>query len=247
MSLVDLKKVFAVAVVIAIACAGELAAQKVIPPGGFIERNAEPSIREKALEDIRIRIGRVKYGGGGDWYNGPSTLPNLLVEFQKRTGIPTTADEKVVELTDPDLSSYPFIFMTGHGNIKLTIAEEENLRRYLLNGGFLYADDDYGMDRSFRRMVSELFPERKLVLVPAGHPIYHSFYDLPGPPKIEEHDGLPPQGLGIFDGDRLMIYYTYQSDIGDGLEDQEVHGAPPAKREQAIKMAVNILYYALTK
>lgn len=247
MRLVSMQRLIFIVAAIVVLQDNGLLAQKVIPPGGFKERSSELSTREKSLEDIRIRIGRVRYGGGGDWYNGPSTLPNLLAEFQKRTGIPTTTTEKVVELTDPDISAYPFIFMTGHGNIKLTTAEQESLREYLLKGGFLFADDDYGMDKAFRRMVAELFPERRLVLVPADHPIYHSFYDLPGPPKIEYHDGLPPQGFGIFEGNRLMIYYTYQSDIGDGLEDPEVHHASPKKREQAMKMAINILYYALTK
>jgi hypothetical protein len=137
--------------------------------------------------------------------------------------------------------------MTGHGNVKLTNEELARLRRYLTNGGFLYADDNYGMDASFRRMVGELFPERRLAVLPLDHPIYRSFYDLDGPPKIHEHDGKRPQGLGIAEGDRLMIFYTYESDIGDGLEDSDVHGDPPRKREQAIRMAVNILYHALTR
>ncbi len=199
------------------------------------------------IDLARIGIGRVKYGGGGDWYADPSSLPNLLKEFRERTLIRSALSEKAVSLLDQSLFSCPFLYMTGHGKIRLSSRELSRLRSHLLNGGFLYADDNYGMDRSFRRMVVELFPERKLVTVSLEHPIYHCFYDLKGPPKIHEHDGKPPQGLGVFEGDRLMIFYTYESDIGDGLEDPEVHGDPPGKREMAIRMAVNVLYYALTR
>jgi hypothetical protein len=196
---------------------------------------------------MRIGIARIKYGGGGDWYSDPSSLPNLLREFERRTGIPTADVETVIELTDPNLFACPFLYLTGHGNVKLTNEELVALREHLLRGGFLYADDNYGLDRSFRRMVMELFPERRLVSVPLDHEIYHSYYDVKGPPKIHEHDGKPPQGLGVFHGDRLMLFYTYESDIGDGLEDPDVHGDPPEKREQAIRMGVNILYYAMTR
>ncbi|HUV35384.1 MAG TPA: DUF4159 domain-containing protein [Patescibacteria group bacterium] len=223
------------------------AAQHVqVPPGGGADTDVMRE-RRSALGDVRVRIARVKYGGGGDWYSDPSSLPNLLREFGTRTGIPTAETEKVLELGEQDLFAYPFLYMTGHGNIRFTGEELSLLRRHLLGGGFLYADDNYGMDRSFRAMVTELFPERRLVPVPFGHPIYHAVYDLDGPPKIHEHDGKPPQGLGVFDGDRLVIFYTYESDIGDGLEDPDVHGDPPEKREQAIRMAVNVLYYALTQ
>ncbi len=198
-------------------------------------------------DDWRVTVGRVKYGGGGDWYSDPSSLPNLLREFERRTGIPTASAEKVVEPGDPELPLYPFLYMTGHGKISLTDTELDRLRAHLLAGGFLYADDNYGMDGSFREMVSRLFPGRELVPVPLDHPIYHCFYDLDGPPKIHEHDGKPPEGLGVFDGDRLMLFYTYESDVGDGLEDPDVHGDPTGKREQAMKMAINVLYYAVTR
>jgi len=225
----------------------ELFSQKVLPEGRAPAAPPGRSALNEALEDIRVRIARVKYGGGGDWYSDPSSLPNLLRAFEKRTGIPTAREEKVIELTDPGLASYPFLYMTGHGNIKLTDIERDRLRNYLLSGGFLYADDNYGMDRAFRRMVREVFPDRELVLVPPDHSIYHCFYDLEGPPKIHVHDGKHPQGFGIFNGDRLILFYTYESDVGDGLEDPDVHGDPPEKREQAMKMAVNVLYYALTR
>lgn len=222
-------------------------AQQVIPPGGYRDEDGSAEGLERIKDDIRIRIARVRYGGGGDWYADPSSLPNLLREFGARTGIPTARDEMVVDLGDPELSSYPFLYMTGHGNVRCTGKELDTLRRYLLEGGFLYADDNYGMDASFRVMVRELFPERELVVLPLDHEIYRCFYELEGPPKIHEHDGKPPEGLGIFDGERLVLFYTHESDIGDGLEDPDVHGDPPAKREQALRMAVNVLFYALTR
>jgi hypothetical protein len=209
--------------------------------------NAAQEIRKNPAEEYWLRIGRLKYGGGGDWYAGPSTIPNWLKGFEKRTGIKTYTDEKVVSLTDENLRAYPFIFMTGHGTVRLSDEELSSLRGYLEAGGFLYADDDYGMDKSFRIMARKLFPEKELQELPNSHPIYHIFYDLPGLPKIHEHDGKRPQGFGITVNGRLALFYTYETDIGDGLEDPEVHGDPPEKREQAMEMAVNILMYALTQ
>jgi hypothetical protein len=198
-------------------------------------------------EEAGVRIARVKYGGGGDWYSDPSSIPNWLAEFERRTGIETQSEEKVVSLTDANLRAYPFLYMTGHGTVRLAPEELTALRRHLESGGFLYADDNYGMDKSFRAMVRELFPEERLEELPNSHPIYHSFYDLPGLPKIHEHDGKPPQGLGITIDGRLVLFYSYESDIGDGLEDPSVHGDPPEKRELAAKMAVNILVYAIVQ
>jgi hypothetical protein len=224
-----------------------VAAQQAAPPAGAA--GAETAVRERRRlhEDLRIRVARIKYGGGGDWYSDPSSLPNLLREFEKRTGIPTADAEKVIEAGDPSLFAYPFLYLTGHGNVSLSNEELSRLRAHLLAGGFLFADDNYGLDASFRRLMERLFPERDLVLLPLDHPIYRSFYDLDGPPKIHEHDGERPQGWGIFNGDRLMVFYTHESDIGDGLEDPDVHNDPPEKREQAIRMAVNVLYFALTQ
>lgn len=198
-------------------------------------------------EEYGVRAVRIKYGGGGDWYSDPSSLPNWLTEFELRTGIRTHKEEKVVSLTDENLRAYPFLYMTGHGTIKLSPAEIDALRAHLESGGFLYADDNYGMDTSFRTMVSELFPGEVLEELANNHPIYHSFYDLPGLPKIHEHDGKTPQGYGVTIDGRLVLFYSYESDIGDGLEDPGVHNDPPAKRELAIKMAVNILMYAITQ
>jgi len=198
-------------------------------------------------EEYGIRVARVKYGGGGDWYSDPSSLPNWLAEFEARTGIHTHDEEKVVSLTDENLRAYPFLYMTGHGTINLTPEELSALRAHLEAGGFLYADDNYGFDTSFREMVRELFPEERLTLVPSDHPIFKCFYDLPGLPKIHEHDGKPPQAFAVTIDGRMVLFYSYESDIGDGLEDPNVHNDPPEKRELAIRMAVNILMYAITQ
>ena len=235
----------AVVLFLTVACAAD--AQDVIPPGGYQPVDPAEREREKLVDASRAHIARIRYGGGGDWYSDPSSIPNLLREFTARTGIPTAKTEFVIELADPGLFAHPFLYMTGHGNIKLTREELERLRGHLLAGGFLWADDCYGMDPSFRGMVRELFPERELVLLPLEHELYHSFYDLDGPPKIHEHDRKPPQGYGVLDDGRVMIFYTYESDIGDGLEDADVHNDPSEKREQAVRMGVNVLYYALTR
>jgi len=198
-------------------------------------------------DEYGVRVARVKYGGGGDWYSDPSSIPNWLNEFERRTGIPAHGDEKIVSLTDENLRAYPFLYMTGHGTIRLTREEVGALRGHLESGGFLYADDNYGMDVSFRAMVKELFPEEQLTELPNAHPIYHVFYDLPGLPKIHEHDGKAPQGLGVTLKGRLVLFYSYESDIGDGLEDARVHDNPQEKRELAAKMAVNVLLYAITQ
>jgi hypothetical protein len=198
-------------------------------------------------EEFGVRIGRLKYGGGGDWYNNPSSIPNWLVEIERRTGIRTHKDEKVVSLTDENLRAFPFLYMTGHGSIKLTREERDALRAYLEDGGFLFVNDSYGMDPAVRAMVREVFPDHPLEELPNDHPIFHSYYDLPGLPKIHEHDKKPPQAFGVTIDGRLVLFYVYESDIGDGLADPQVHHDPPEKREQAMKMAVNVFVYALTR
>jgi hypothetical protein len=158
------------------------------------------------------------------------------------------ADRPVeVRLTDPDLPDYPYLYLTGHGNISLSDREVGALRRHLRGGGFLHADDNYGLDSSFRREIERVFPDEVLVDVPLDHPVYRIRYPFPdGLPKIHEHDGLPAQGLGIFLDGRLAVFYSYQSDLGDGWEDATVHGDPPDVREQAIRMGVNLFLYALS-
>lgn len=193
-----------------------------------------------------LTIGRLHYDGGGDWYANPSSLPNLLQAIGSRTGLEVTAREQVVTLQDAQLWNVPYIYMTGHGNVHFSDEDLEVLRRYLRQGGFLHADDNYGMDKSIRRELARLFPDHPLVEVPLDHPIYHLVYDFPkGIPKIHEHDGLPAQGFGIFLDGRLVVYYSYQSDLGDGWEDYEVHHDPPEKHEAALRMGVNLFSYAI--
>jgi hypothetical protein len=195
-----------------------------------------------------FRIARLKYGGGGDWYSNPSSLPNLMKALKNRTGIRAGETPEVrVEILDEGLFSQPMVYMNGHGEVRFTAAEVDRLRDYLQRGGFLWADDNYGMDRSFRREIAKVFPDARLVELPFGHDLFHCFYDLPkGLPKVHEHDGKPAQALAIFEKGRMVVLYTYQSDIGDGIEDADVHHDPEAIREEAMKFAVNAVVYAMT-
>jgi hypothetical protein len=204
-------------------------------------RATEDPAREAALH-----IARLHYDGGGDWYSNPSSLPNWMRGFQERTGIPTVREEVAVRPTDDALWQYPIAYMNGHGNVKLGDEDVQALRRWLRAGGFLWADDNYGMNASFRREVKKLFPDQDLVELPNDHPIYRTFYSLPGLPKIHEHDGKPAQGLGLFREGRLVAFYTYESDIGDGLEDPEVHNDTAEVRELAARMATNVVVYVMT-
>lgn len=192
-------------------------------------------------------IARLRYDGGGDWYANPSSLANLLGEIRERTGVPVAPQPDEVGLTDPDLADHPYLYATGHGNMSLSPLEVDRLREYLRAGGFLHVDDNYGLDESFRREIGRVFPDRQLAEVPFDHPVYHMLYDFPnGLPKIHEHDGQPAQGLGVFLDGRLVVFYSYQSDLGDGWEDEGVHGDPAEIREQAIRMGVNLFLYALS-
>tara|TARA_B100001559_G_C16484696_1_gene615434 strand:+ start:1420 stop:2061 length:642 start_codon:yes stop_codon:yes gene_type:complete len=193
-------------------------------------------------------IARIQYGGGGDWYSDPSSLPNLLAFVNSNTPIKTMQKEIKIKLTDNNANHYPYYYLTGHGNIKFTNNEIISLREILSNGGFLHADDNYGMDKSFRREIKKIFPNKELIELPHNHPIFKSYYKLTnGLPKIHEHDNKPPQALGIFNNDKLIVLYTYESDLGDGWEDYSVHNCPEELRENALKMGVNIIYYALTQ
>jgi hypothetical protein len=197
-------------------------------------------------ESGELVLARLQYGGGGDWYNDRSIIPNLTREVNLRTEIRASEEEMILELTDAELFQHPFLFMTGHGNVRFSEEEIGRLRLYLTSGGFLYADDDYGMDASFRREITRVFPEKDLIELPFNHPIYHLLYDFPdGLPKIHEHDGKPPQGFGLFHEDRLVLFYTYETNISDGWADPEVHQDPPEIREQAFRMGLNIVLYAL--
>lgn len=191
-------------------------------------------------------IARLHYDGGGDWYANPSSLSNLLRAINERTNLRIAQRPGEVRLTDPDLGDFPYLYITGHGNISFSDEELFRLREYLSAGGFLHVDDNYGLDESFRREIRRLFEDRELVEVPLDHAIYHIYYDFPeGLPKIHEHDGKPAQGFGLFVDGRLALYYSYQSDLGDGWEDASVHGDPEAARELAIRMGVNLFLYAL--
>lgn len=190
-------------------------------------------------------IGRLHYDGGGDWYANPSSLVNLLQAVNDRTTLRMETHERVVQVLGDELWSVPYLHMTGHGNVKFNDAELVVLRRWLLQGGFLHASDNYGMDESFRREMLRLFPDRALEEVPITHPVYHLVYDFPkGLPKIHEHDNKPAQGFGIFIDGRLAVFYDYQTDLGDGWEDPDVHKDPPEKHENAIRMGVNLVAYA---
>jgi len=192
-------------------------------------------------------IGRVKYGGGGDWYANPSSLPNLLRRVGADLSISVAEREDVVELSGPDLYRHPFLYVTGHGEIRLTDLEAARLRQFLLAGGFLHADDNYGLDGSFRREIARVFPDRELVRLRPDHAVFSARHEFPhGLPKIHEHDGAPAQALAVLDGERIMVFYTFSSDLGDGWEDERVHNDPPELREAALKMGVNIVAYALT-
>jgi len=208
----------------------------------FFEAKAQEGVSRGTWQ-----IARVKYSGGGDWYNDPSAIPNLCRFLNKETGINVAEKEAQVSIMDEELFSYPILFLTGHGKINLDTAEMDRLRTYLLKGGFLYADDDYGMDTYFKEMMKALFPERSLVELPFQHQIYHIHFQFPnGLPKIHEHDKKPPQGLGIFDETgRLMVYYTYETNLSDGWADPNVHQDTPEKREAALQMGANIILWAL--
>lgn len=200
-----------------------------------------------AATPARLTIARLQYDGGGDWYANPSSIPNLLEAIAERTTLSVERREARVTLLDDRLWDYPFLHVTGHGNIKLSDREGERLREYLTRGGFLHVSDNYGLDSSFRREIARVFPERPLVDVPLKHPIYNLVYEFPkGLPKIHEHDGKPPRGLGIFLGDRLAVFYDYESDLGDGWEDPDVHKDPPELHEAALRMGVNLFVYAIT-
>ena len=196
----------------------------------------------------KFTIAQVQYSGGGDWYGDQTTIPNWLQLLRSRTDIETAEERVIVKLTDRNLYQYPMLYLVGHGNIHLTETEVNALRLYLTHGGFLFANDDYGLDESFRREMRRVFPQQELQSVPNSHEIYHCFYDLPnGLPKIHEHDGEPAQGFALFHEGRMVAYYVYSSDIGDGLEEAKVHpNDTPRVRELAAKMAINIAVYALT-
>lgn len=193
-------------------------------------------------QDLRIAV--LKYSGGGDWYANPTSLPNLIAFCNEHINTKLHPENEVVEPKSPQIFLYPFVHMTGHGNVVFTSEEADNLREYMLAGGFLHIDDNYGMDKYVRPEIKRIFPDKELVLLDASHPIFSAVFDFPqGLPKIHEHDGLPPQAFGVFDGDRLMLLYTYESDLGNGWEDPDVHNDPEHIRLKALRMGANIIQY----
>jgi len=196
----------------------------------------------------RFVIARLKYSGGGDWYNDPSCVPNMLSYLKKHTTIDAGDDEVRVAIMDEDFFAYPFIYMTGHGRISFSDQEATRLRTYLEHGGFLYADDDYGMDKWFRREMQKVFPDKKLVPTPFSHPIFHNHFNfVNGLPKIHEHDGGPPEGYAYFHDGRMVVFYSFNTNISDGWADADVHGDPPPVREKAFRMGTNIIIQSLTR
>jgi hypothetical protein len=193
-----------------------------------------------------FKVGKLKYDGGGDWYANPSSLPNLFKFIKQNTAAAISLEEEVTELKSGQVFQYPMIYMTGHGNVVFSPSECEMLRKYLLSGGFFHIDDNYGLDKYIRREMKKVFPELEFVEVPFSHPIYHSQYDFPnGLPKVHEHDGKPPQGFGLFHEGRLICFYTFECDLGDGWEDPDVHKDPEQVRLKALQMGANIVLFAV--
>jgi hypothetical protein len=191
-----------------------------------------------------LKMGLLKYNGGGDWYANPTSLPNLAKFCNQNLGTNFDPDYGTVEVGSAELFNYPFVHMTGHGNVVFSDTEAENLRNYLIAGGFLHIDDNYGMDPYVRAAMKKVFPEQEFIELPFEHEIYRQEYDFPnGLPKIHKHDGKPPQGFGLFWQDRLVCFYTYECDLGDGWEDQDVHHDPQELRVQALRMGANIVQF----
>ncbi|MEX1192283.1 MAG: DUF4159 domain-containing protein [Brumimicrobium sp.] len=198
-----------------------------------------------AQNDYQLAV--LKYSGGGDYYSNPTSVPNLVKFANQQANANIDEDVPYVEVGSPLLFTYPFVHMTGHGNVVFSNAERENLKNYLLGGGFLHIDDNYGMDDYIRPEIKKLFPNVDLVELPFEHPIFHQTYDFNGLPKIHEHDDKRPQAFGIIVEGRLVLLYTYETDLGNGWEDESVHNDPEEKREEALKMGLNILEFALLK
>ena len=194
-----------------------------------------------SAQDIAV----LKYGGGGDWYGNPTAIPNLIKFCSTQIGTSINPKPQVVETGSVDIFQFPMLHMTGHGNVFFSEDDAENLRNYLISGGFLHIDDNYGMNQYIRKELAKVFPNEELKELPSSHPIFSEAYPFPnGLPKIHEHDGLRPQALGIFHEDRLVLLFTFESDLGDGWENPEVHNDPESVRLIALKMGANIVKYA---
>lgn len=195
-------------------------------------------------QNTSVKIALAKYGGGGDWYSNPTSLPNLIRFCNSELRSNIHPDPATVEVGSQEIFNYPFVHMTGHGNVVFSSSDARNLRLYLESGGFLHIDDNYGIDAFIRREMKKVFPERDFVELPNNFPIFSQKYNFPdGLPKIHEHDNKPPQAFGLFIDDRLVCLYTYEADLGDGWEDAEVHKDPEEVRQKALQMGANIISY----
>lgn len=195
----------------------------------------------------RLKLAVLRYNGGGDWYaNLATSVPNLIKFCNQELNMDLDPEQAVVEVSSPDIFNYPLVHMTGHGNVIFSQADIDNLRTYLFSGGFLHIDDNYGMDEFIRPQLKRAFPELDLVELPPSHPIYHQKFDFPkGLPKVHEHDGKPPKGYGLIHEGRLILYYTYETDLGDGWESPDVHGDSEEARQKALRMGANLIQYVM--
>lgn len=201
-----------------------------------------------AQNETTIKIALLKYNGGGDWYSDPTALPNLIEFVNQNLDANIHPVPSTVETGSFDIFNYPFVHMTGHGNVFFSDNDAEVLRAYLMSGGFLHIDDNYGLDPYIRREMKKIFPEQEFVELPFDHPIYHQEYEFEnGLPKIHEHDGKAPQGFGLYYEDRLVVFYTYECDLGDGWESAAVHNNPQHIREKALQMGANIISYVFNR
>jgi len=203
-------------------------------------------ISSACLAQHSYQLAVLKYQGGGDWYSNPSSLKNLAMFCNNNLNMNIQEDYAIVEPNNQNIFEYPYIYMTGHGNVLFSKSDIENLRKYLKGGGFLHIDDNYGMDQYVRSEMKKVFPELNFLELPNNHPIYHNIYEFNnGLPKIHEHDNKPAQGLALIYNNKIICYYSYESDLGDGWEDISVHKDPEYIREKALKMGANIISYAM--
>ncbi len=213
-----------------------------LPVGLLLFSSSIPS-----RETLPLKLALLKYNGGGDWYANPTALPNLAKFCSQQLGINFDPENAVVEVGSADLFNYPFVHMTGHGNVVFSDAEAENLRNYLMGGGFLHVDDNFGMDPYVRLALKKVFPEQEMVELPFEHPVYRQKFTFKnGLPKIHEHEGKSPQGFGLFWQGRLVCFYSFECDLGDGWEDPQVHKDPEEVRLQALRMGANLVQYAFS-
>lgn len=200
-----------------------------------------------SAQQASLKIAKLKYNGGGDWYANKTSLPNLIEFCNKNINTNIHPEEEVVEVGSPELFAYPFVHMTGHGNVVFSDQEAANLRKYLISGGFLHIDDNYGLNKFIRLEMKKVFPELEFIELPLSHPVYHQKYKFPnGLPKVHEHDNKPSQGFGLIYQGRLVCFYSYECDLGNGWEDQSIHNDPEEIRQQALRMGANLITYSFT-